>query len=120
MTVPGLLLRAHLAERPPRLRNQEHRVVAETRDPPPLRDDLPAALALEEFRPPAGDRQRDRAHEPCQPRARMALQAIQQHLRALPLRGADAGRVNPREALQQLDLDTGVVEVELLKGFPGI
>src|SRR5260370_14889325 len=54
MAVPSLLLRAHLPKRPPRLRNQEDRVVAETSDTPPLMDDLPAALALEEFRRPAG------------------------------------------------------------------
>src|SRR5260370_13267993 len=46
MAVSRLLLPAHLPEGPARLRNQEHGVVAETGDAPPLRDDLPAALAL--------------------------------------------------------------------------
>src|SRR5712692_3174846 len=109
MTVSSLLLRAQLAKRPARLRNQEHRVVAETGDPPPLRDDLAAALALEEFRRPARRGQGNDAHKPRQPRARIALQAIKQHLRALLLGGADASRMNAREALQHLDFDAGVI-----------
>src|SRR5260370_19169696 len=85
MAVPSLLLPAHLPKRTPRLWNQEDRVVAETGDPPPLGNDLPTALTLEEFRQPAGHRQRDGADEPREPRARVSLQAIQQHLPALLL-----------------------------------
>src|SRR5258708_37119793 len=94
MAVPGLLFWSHLPERPPRLRDQEHRVVAEPRHTPPFRDDLAPALALEKRRRPPRRRQCDGARESRQPRPWMARKTIQKHLRPLLLRRADASRVN--------------------------
>src|SRR5437879_6116695 len=109
MAVLRLFLRGHLAERPPCLGDQEHRVVAETGNAPPLRDDLAPALALKKLGRTARRRKSDRAREPRQPRARMTSQPIQQDLRALFLSWADAGRVNARVSLQHVDLDSRVV-----------
>src|SRR5258708_32639412 len=100
MAVPGLLFWSHLPERPPRLRDQEHRVVAEPRDTPPFRDDLAPALALEKRRRPPRRRQSDRAHKAGQPRAWTARKTIQKHLRPLLLRRADARQVDAGVPLQ--------------------
>src|SRR6266851_4867300 len=109
VAVLGLLFWSHLPERPPRLRDQEHRVVPEARNTPPLRDDLAAALALEKRCRPPRRRQCDRACESRQPRAWMARKTIQKHLRPLLLRRANASRVNAWIPLQHVDLDARVV-----------
>src|SRR5712691_10611515 len=105
MAVLRLFFWSHLPERPPRLRDQEHWVVPEARNTPPLRDDLAAALALEKRRRPPRRRQCDHARESRQPRPWMARKTIQEHLRPLLLRRANASRVNAWIPLQHLDLD---------------
>src|SRR6266851_2532057 len=105
VAVLGLLFWRHLPKRPPRLRDQEHRVVPEARDTPPLRDDLAPAFALEKRRRPRRRRQCDRARESRQPRSRIARKTIQKHLRPILLRRANSSRVDAWVPLQHLDLD---------------
>src|SRR5260370_41200679 len=105
MAVLGFLFWSHLPERLPSLRDQKHRVVPEARNTPPFRDDLAAALALKKLSRTAWRRQRDGARKPSQPRAWMARKTIQQRLRPLLLRRANAGRVNSWVPLQNIDLD---------------
>src|SRR6266851_5606527 len=59
VAVLGLLFWGHLPKRPPHLRDQEHRVVPESRDTPPLGDDLASTFTLEKRRRPPRRRQRD-------------------------------------------------------------
>src|SRR5437879_11916334 len=105
MAVQGLLLRAHLAEGPPRFRNQKDRVVAEARVASPFGDDLAPAFAFEELGGPAGSGQRDRAHESRQPWPRMSLQPIEQCLRTFLLSRADARGANPWKHSHYIDFD---------------
>src|SRR5438309_11801995 len=105
MAVQGLLLRAHLAEGPPRFRNQKDRVVAEARHTAPFGDDLASAFAFEELGGPARSGQRDRAHESRQPGPRMSLQPIQECLRTLLLSRADARGTNPWKPSQHINFD---------------
>ena len=105
MAVLSLLVRAHLAKRRPRFGNQKDRVIAEARVASPFGDDLTPAFALEELGRPVWSSQRDRAGEAGQPRARKILQPIQQRLRTLLLRRADARGPSPWIPSQNVDLD---------------
>src|ERR1700716_3696477 len=105
MAVQGLLLRAHLAERPPRIRNQKDRVVAEACVASPFGDDLAPTFAFEELGGPARSGQRDRPHKSRQPGSRMSLQPIEERLRTLLLGRADARGANPWKPSQHIDFD---------------
>src|SRR5690349_5935380 len=109
MAVTALLFGRHLAERLPRSGHQEDRVVAEPGLAAPLRDHLAAALALEESRPVAGQRQGDHAHEARIPGSRHALEPAQQLRRAPRLAWAKTRGADAREAAQRVHLRPRVI-----------
>src|SRR5229473_7435873 len=104
MTVQPLFFRRHLAERLPRSGNEKNRVVPEACLAAPLWHDFASALALEELRWLCWHRQCNDAHEPCCPRPRLAVQALQELCRTLHLRWCKARRVQSWKATQRVDL----------------
>src|SRR5579885_3050144 len=107
MATAVLLRRWHLGEGPPRLRHQEHRIVAEPPSGPGL-DDLPLAAADEDPRRAAGRGHGQRADEARPPRPGEAGQTLEHDPVALRLGGGQARGVEAGETPERLDLEAAV------------